>query len=81
MDNYNYFKSKKEIVKTKYLQRFSPQKSTWRFQYNYKLKHPTKMNLKYKGFQQFARKNFFKFVHIFGSGFGPSCDVTRGHEL
>ena len=29
--------------------------------------HPTQMNLKYKRFQQFSPKNFFEFVHIFGS--------------
>ena len=36
--------------------------------------------LRYRGFQQFAPKIFFEFVHIFCSGFGPSCDVTKGHE-
>ena len=40
------------------------------------LKHPTQINLKYKGFQQFAPIYFFEFVHIFGSVFGPLCDVT-----
>ena len=40
------------------------------------LKHPPQMNLKYKGFQQFAPKNFFEFVHIFCCVFGPLCDVT-----
>ena len=28
------------------------------------LKHPTQINLKYKGFQKFAPKNLFEFVHI-----------------
>ena len=35
------------------------------------LKHPTQMNLEYKRFQPFSPKNFFEFVHIFGSVFGP----------
>ena len=29
------------------------------------------MNIKYKRFQQFWPKNFFEFVHIFSSVFGP----------
>ena len=32
-----------------------------------------------KDFIFFLQKNFFEFVHIFGSKIDPSCDVTRGH--
>ena len=49
-------------------------------------KNPTQMNLRYKGFQQFAPKNFFEFVHIFGSAFGPfnvmsQVDMSGSHFL
>ena len=43
------------------------------------------MNLKYKGFQQFAPKYFFEFVHIFGSVFGryvtSQVDMNDSHFL
>ena len=38
------------------------------------------MKLKYKGFQQFAPKNFFEFVHIFGS-VNSQVDMIDSHFL
>ena len=49
------------------------------------LKHPTQMNLKYNRFLQFSPKNFFEFVHIFGSVFGHYVtsqeDINDSHFL
>ena len=55
----------KVLLTTQQLQRFSPQNYSWLLNYMY-IKYPTQINWEYKGFQQFAPKNFFEFVHIFG---------------